>query len=211
MMNKEDKEALTVLGGGALLVSFLPVMRDPYFHIEHVNFWEWLIREINEALYGERARLELMKARLPEWYSFEPLLRKYLRLKQPQRILEWGTGVSTRIMIDELPDAQIYTIEHDSRWAREWRKEFAHYQNVHIYEIPLTEGYASRPLDWGKFDMVFIDGANPREDLMSVAADVVAEDGYVILHDSDAYYINPHLFKIIEKDNTTTVMQKWIG
>lgn len=54
-MNKGDKEALLVLGGGALIVSFLPIMRDPYYHVERVNFWEWSMREIEEVLTGERA------------------------------------------------------------------------------------------------------------------------------------------------------------
>lgn len=59
MMNKEDKEALTVLGSGAfvLILSFLPVIRDPYYHVERVNFWEWAAREIQELITSERARL----------------------------------------------------------------------------------------------------------------------------------------------------------
>ena len=59
-MNKADRESLTVLGGGMLLLSFLPIMRDPYYHIEHVTFWEWLMREIDEVLTGEHARLRAL-------------------------------------------------------------------------------------------------------------------------------------------------------
>ena len=59
-MDKEDREALIVLGGGALLLSFFPIIPEPYYHIERVNFWEWLMREIEEVLTGERARLRAL-------------------------------------------------------------------------------------------------------------------------------------------------------
>lgn len=59
-MNKKDKEAVIVLGAGALLLSFAPIIPEPYYHVERVNFWEWLMREIEEVLTGERARLRVL-------------------------------------------------------------------------------------------------------------------------------------------------------
>jgi hypothetical protein len=59
-VNKEDKETWAILGVVGLFASFLPILPDPYFHVERVNFWEWAIREINEVLYGERARLRAL-------------------------------------------------------------------------------------------------------------------------------------------------------
>jgi hypothetical protein len=38
-----------------LFVSLLPILPDPYWHQERVNFWIWLIREIDELLHGERS------------------------------------------------------------------------------------------------------------------------------------------------------------
>lgn len=59
-MNQTDKEALIVLGAGGLLISFIPFIPEPYYHVERVNFWEWAMREIEEVLTGERARLRAL-------------------------------------------------------------------------------------------------------------------------------------------------------
>ena len=37
--------------------SFLPVFVDPFYHVERVNFWVWLQREIWELQYGEMRTL----------------------------------------------------------------------------------------------------------------------------------------------------------
>lgn len=37
-----------------LSVTLLPIIPDPYYHEELVCFWEWLWREIDEQLWGER-------------------------------------------------------------------------------------------------------------------------------------------------------------
>ena len=202
-MNKEDKAALTVLGGGAfvLMLSFLPVIRDPYYHIKRVNFWEWAAREIRELITGERARLA--------YYTFEPMLRKYLQLKKPLLILEWGPGRSTKIMTEEVPNAEIFTVEHDADWAAVWKTEFTNNMKVHLITIPLGENYFKAPLEWGmKFDFIFVDGADPRVDCLETALQVMADDGIVILHDRENYQRGIQLFKIIEEDAHTVVMMK---
>lgn len=33
--------------------SFLPVLPDPFYHVERVNFWIWLYRELWELQHGE--------------------------------------------------------------------------------------------------------------------------------------------------------------
>ena len=206
-MNKIDKEALLVLGGGGLLLSFLPVIPEPYYHVDRVNFWEWLIRELQEVLTGERARLS---DPLTGNWSFELLLRKYLREKQPSRILEWGPGMSTHIMSEEVPTASIYTIEHSRAWADKWRKEFS--PNVEIVEIPLGDNYLYAPLNWEMtYDMIFVDGErSTRNQCLAVALQLLTDDGVVILHDSDweEYASGKDLFKIVEENRRTAVMER---
>lgn len=36
-----------------VVLSFLPLFLDPFYHEEKVNFWVWLIREIEEIESGE--------------------------------------------------------------------------------------------------------------------------------------------------------------
>jgi hypothetical protein len=37
-----------------LVLSFLPLFLDPYYHKERVCFWTWVLREIDELQHGER-------------------------------------------------------------------------------------------------------------------------------------------------------------
>jgi len=58
-MTDSCKEKIAVITAAGLLISsvFLPVFPDPFYHIEKVNFWTWLGREIEELRTGERKRL----------------------------------------------------------------------------------------------------------------------------------------------------------
>lgn len=40
--------------GFLFLLSILPFFKDPYFHHEPVNFWQWALREILELIHGEK-------------------------------------------------------------------------------------------------------------------------------------------------------------
>lgn len=143
-------------------------------------------------------------------WSFEPLLRKYLRIKQPLRILEWGPGISTKIMVEEIPFVQVYTIEHDTLWANKWRAEFP--PNVQLFEIPLGAGYIQAPLYWNMwFDMIFVDGErNTRNQCLEVASHLLSKGGVVLLHDSDweEYAPGKALFSVVEENQRTAVMMK---
>lgn len=142
--------------------------------------------------------------------SFEKLLIKYLRLIKPELVLEWGTGNSTRIMLEECPKAEIHTIEHDLNWFVKWYGTFKDRKNVYAYCIPLTENYYLAPLSFlqkGKFDLVFIDGRQ-RVKCIQVAKTVICDEGVVILHDSERerYSSGKALFRIIEESDGTAVM-----
>ena len=143
-------------------------------------------------------------------FSFELLLRKYLREKQPHQILEWGPGKSTQIMVEEVPNAQVYTIEDNPSWASKWKSEFP--ANVQLIEIPLGSGYVQAPLTWNmQYNLIFVDGVrNTRNECLAVAHHLVSDDGVVILHDSDWREYDPgkSLFRIVEEERRTAVMVK---
>ena len=52
-MEKKEKAVMVLVGGGLLVLSFLPVLPDPYYHEEKVCFWVWVQREIDELRHGE--------------------------------------------------------------------------------------------------------------------------------------------------------------
>lgn len=142
--------------------------------------------------------------------SYERLLRKYLRSRKPDLILEWGTGNSTMMMLEERPEAEIHTIDHDPLWFSRWRDELKGFPNVCVYCVPLTENYYLVPLAFkqaGCFDFVFVDGRQ-RVNCLKVAKKVIKSDGVVILHDSERarYRDGKALFKIIEEETGTAVM-----
>lgn len=143
-------------------------------------------------------------------WSFESLLRKYLREIQPKQILEWGPGVSTVIMNKEMPNALIHTIEHSPIWASRWRAKLP--ASVQIIEIPLGDSYSRAPLSWGiQYDLIFVDGErSTRNKCLAIALQLLSDRGVVILHDSDwkEYTSGKSLFRVIEESRRTAVMVK---
>lgn len=51
--SQSNLEAIVILAI-VLTVLSLPIFPDPYYHKEKVNFWVWLIREIDELIHGEK-------------------------------------------------------------------------------------------------------------------------------------------------------------
>jgi predicted O-methyltransferase YrrM len=144
---------------------------------------------------------------LAPFLSFERLLRKYLRLMKPKRILEWGVGHSTRIMVEECPSSTIDSIEHHSYWFHKYQETLKTYPNkVNLYYVPLDKGYATFPCQ--KYDLIFIDGRR-RVECMQTSKRVVSKAGVVILHDSERerYATGKALFTLIEESDGTAVMK----
>lgn len=139
--------------------------------------------------------------------SFERLLRKYLRTVKPNLILEWGVGNSTLMMIQECPQAQIDTLEHDRDWFLKWELALRPYSNnVRLHHILLDEGYSTFPRH--EYDLIFIDGRR-RVECLKTAKAVVSKTGVVILHDSERerYATGKALFEIVEEEAGTAVMK----
>lgn len=47
-------KALFAIGMFLLVLSFIPLLPDPYDHMVNVDFWAWLDRELTEVWSGER-------------------------------------------------------------------------------------------------------------------------------------------------------------
>jgi len=132
------------------------------------------------------------------FYSFLPLLEKYLKERKPKRILEWGPGVSTVTMFHLAPWAEIVSIEDDREWFLHWHsclsKESNNSPNLKLYLLRLDGNYVEAPLAMGKFDLIFVDGVDGTDDVgtgstrppcLEVAAKILSPGGVVLLHDAE--------------------------
>lgn len=142
-------------------------------------------------------------------HSFEPLLRKYLNKVNPGKILEYGPGRSTEIMLEEC-SAEITSVEHHHNW---YRKTKAKYPIDLIYKPLIREdgrcerdcGYATAGFDNAPYDLIFIDGRR-RVECVFVALQVLNEGGVIFLHDANRknyrQVIDKYIDIIEEKDDT---------
>lgn len=146
------------------------------------------------------------------FYSFETCLRQVLMsFKQPDpKILEWGPGYSTQIMLQEKKRCEIWTYENDEHWFKVYKERYGALSNVHMYHLPLGGEYENHPKKLGiVFDIVMVDGRN-RVDCMHTAYEVMAVDGIMILHDASRkeYLPGMALFRTIIMNDDTAVMVK---
>lgn len=130
--------------------------------------------------------------------SYSCDLIRFLQEKKPKKIIEWGTGISTRLMVCMLGDVEIWSIEHDEEWYNRWRED-KELNGVNLYHIKLSEGYACMPLEeFGEnyFDFAFIDGRK-RVECMKMSKKVVRRGGHVMIHDAHRWRYNKgiNLFK----------------
>ena len=149
---------------------------------------------------------------MADFFSYVPYLCKYLRIAQPKRILEWGTGESTKIMHQVCPNADIYTVEHNLEYVKEYQYLAKVSPKLHLYYCSINSGYTAFPISiGGKFDLVFIDGLDTtRVECLIVALDVLSDGAVVILHDSEReeYREAINRYKILEENDGTVILQK---
>lgn len=117
--------------------------------------------------------------------SYKDLLMRYLIKLEPERILEFGPGGSTSVML-EYSEAEIESVEHEYRWFREAERLFLGNPRVHLHYLKDHDEYVNQPRSWGEFGLIFIDGfCDWRVDCLLMAKDVLKNGGVVILHDSE--------------------------
>ncbi|WP_078381386.1 O-methyltransferase [Sutcliffiella halmapala] len=148
-------------------------------------------------------------------HDFENTLRKWLREIKPKKILEYGPGYSTKIMLQECPDAQITSIEHHIKWYEKAKKQFGKKINL-VFEK--TSGYKSHYACWPlmqnkvpEYDLIFIDGRR-RVECLAVGLEVLNTNGVIILHDAERkeYQHGIALYDVVSNEVRTKVLKKKI-
>lgn len=141
------------------------------------------------------------------FYSFIPLLLEMLNQHRPNRVLEWGMGISTAITDSVCEVCEIHTFEHNPSWFRLYNGKYS--SRVKCYLIPVSRGYAQAGnlFPKGYFDFAFVDGEQ-RVQCMQTAKTLVKVDGFVMLHDSDRpkYKDGVALFKAVKELGGTLLM-----
>ena len=152
----------------------------------------------------------------PEFHSYKHFMKNVLKLYKPKKILEWGTGNSTLLMSETLPDSEIHTIEGDRRWMLRWilSKKMSKSNNIFIHYIPVEsdeyENLSMFPDE--SFDFVFCDGLKKDKCLLQ-SSRLVKKDGYIMTHDLNYKNIGEIVkknFNIVEMrmDIITALMKK---
>lgn len=149
------------------------------------------------------------------FWNFEPVLRGYCRMigayRDVPRILEWGPGRSTEIIMEELPNAQVLSLEHNPVWFAHYdhlRQKHGEQLDMRLIRHEVWEGeldyYACLPVqlynrEARKFDLVFIDGLQ-RMNCLTVAG-LVCHVGPVLLHDYKRYkmYSPSKMFPVVRE------------
>lgn len=148
------------------------------------------------------------------------LVTDYIKRLKPQRVFEWGSGESTLFFIG-LGIRDIVSIEHDSEWCKKVASEIstvidyryigydlgtigpdkanpAHYKSgsTELGDVNFKR-YASAIDDYGKFDLILIDGM-ARASCLAHAVSHVAKGGCIVLDNTGdrPYYLEQtaHLF-----------------
>jgi predicted O-methyltransferase YrrM len=134
-----------------------------------------------------------------KFYSFESVLKKACQQVKPEKVLEWGTGHSTKIINDN-SDAQILTIEHDLIYYKKALADFQEYPNIEVVHKALimagrggqSTGYINYPIykalkdnveDLRIYDLIFVDGRS-RFDCIITGRLLLKDTGILLVHDT---------------------------
>lgn len=137
---------------------------------------------------------------------------KVLRLCRPRRILELGSGQTTKLLssyVRENPSAYALTLEQDGAWVRRLKGEIVHdYRSVPLdrrefvcqgTRLPLTtDWYGDIPELRGQFDYILVDGPDSRllgtahtnyarAGILQYLPAILAESFVVVFDDADRY------------------------
>lgn len=109
-----------------------------------------------------------------------------LSLLQPKRILEIGTaiGFSALVMAQEVPNAEIVTIDRNPEMIELAKKNLDKYD--HRKQIILKEGDAAEVLRElsAPFDVIFMDSAKSKYiEFLPIALDLLSENGVILMDD----------------------------
>lgn len=113
--------------------------------------------------------------------SFRPVLATVCRVCPPRRVLEFGPGNSTRVILKHSM-AYIVSIEESEQWYLRYRSKFPK-RRVEVHHK--KPGWDLQELNelGGPYDLIFVDGGDRAAELKH-CVDLLAPDGVVFLHDA---------------------------
>lgn len=146
------------------------------------------------------------------FYSFIDILKRVIKERNPEHILEWGPGVSTSVMLQS-GTGEIDSIEHDEGWYKRALDQFKEEPRVHLYHCPDLEKYPGLPHGFNKkYGLIFVDGlCDLRVTCLHEAVTLLEENGYVVLHDAERDKYDPgrvHYHTIIDLNGTALMVLK---
>lgn len=111
-------------------------------------------------------------------HDFRSELQKVLNLAKPNKIYEWGPGVSTKQFL-ATEAVEIVSVEHDARWSCPYIEDpkfSCRLSKLQSSEYISIEGFNS-------FDLYFVDGRRRRECIESIYQNA-KDEAIVCLHDA---------------------------
>ena len=140
------------------------------------------------------------------------MLSKWCLVVAPKRILEYGPGKSTVLLRQLCPKAEIWSIEHDVKYYKEWLKLNDDKTHIILAEAPEDDRdsllWAKYAAQEGMYDLIFIDGRERIRCLMW-AWFHINRNGVILLHDSERpeYQSGIEQFDKLEEWGGTVVLK----
>jgi predicted O-methyltransferase YrrM len=130
-----------------------------------LNLEDYILEHIDEEsehLYGlnREAHVNLLRPRMISGHLQGRILKMFVRMLQPKRILEIGTytGYAPLCLAEALPEnGEIHTIERDDELEDFIRKQFDRSELKSKIHLHIGDAMEIIPQLEGNFDMVFID------------------------------------------------------
>jgi predicted O-methyltransferase YrrM len=122
-------------------------------------------------------------------HGFKQVLADWLLKMRPARVMEWGPGLSTELILRHAPHAHLVSVEHQDSYhsaAVELVQRMGAADRAQVLLLPCSNRkstYATVAYEHGPFDLVFVDGRR-RVECALVALSCLRPGGVVILHDA---------------------------
>ena len=124
-------------------------------------------------------RLGVLPERQTAFSSFRSYLPELVRWAAPGRVLEFGPGFSSRLILDNSA-ARIISFETNPAYFERARQNLES-DRMDLRFVPNGPDFAT--LAGQEFDLIFVDGGDRVENLKQAHA-LLAEDGVLVLHDA---------------------------
>jgi predicted O-methyltransferase YrrM len=143
-------------------------------------------------------------------HGFKNILVDWLVRVRPQRVFEWGPGLSTSLILEHCPGVDLVSIEHHEGYHEKALSAYGERAEIrHKTCTGRNSDYSTCIYDGPPVDLAFVDGRR-RVECVLVALTHLRPGGVVILHDvCRSNYIRPlsHYVSILDVRSNTVVMR----